>query len=222
MVNCTYMCYTELNSKGGTCISRKCTEKIMMKALVFGSLNAGSTIIIVVVALLFVILCWFISTLNGLRRTEVKIDEAVSGIDVALTKRYDTLTKMVDVAKSYATFEKTTILEAVKLRNGMSMRERNSATAAMDSAARELNFLAENYPQLHANENFRQLQVAIMDTEEHLQGARRAYNSNVSELNRKVVSFPTSIVAGMSGIRSKEFFEAEAAKREDVNVNITI
>ena len=64
--------------------------------------------------------------------------------------------------------------------------------------------------------------VAIMDTEEHLQGARRAYNSNVSELNRKVVSFPTSIVAGMSGIRSKEFFEAEAAKREDVNVNITI
>ena len=82
MVNCTYMCYTELNSKGGTCISRKCTEKSMMKALVFGSLNAGSTIIIVVVALLFVILCWFISTLNGLRRTEVKIDEAVSGIDV--------------------------------------------------------------------------------------------------------------------------------------------
>ena len=60
-----------------------------------------------------------------------------------------------------------------------------------------MNRAAENYPQLHANENFRQLQVAIMDTEEHLQGARRAYNSNVSELNRKVVSFPTSIVAGI-------------------------
>ena len=61
-----------------------------------------------------------------------------------------------------------------------------------------------------------------MDVEEHLQGARRAYNSNVSLLNRKIVTFPTSIVAGMSGIHAEEFFEAESNKRDDVNVNITI
>lgn len=179
-------------------------------------------VLIAVGAVVFIILVWYISTLNGLRQMKVKIKEAISGIDVALTKRYDVLTKMVNVAKSYATFEKATILEAVKLRKGMSMAERNQATGAMDQAARELNFLAENYPQLHANENFRQLQVAIMDVEEHLQGARRAYNSNVSALNRKIVTFPTSIVAGMSGIGAEEFFEAEAAKRQDVNVNIEI
>lgn len=160
--------------------------------------------------------------MNGLRRTQVKIDEAASGIDVALTKRYDVLTKMVDVAKSYATFEKQTILEAVKLRKGMSIQEKNNAAGIMNDVQREINVLAENYPQLHANENFRQLQVAIMDVEEHLQGARRAYNSNVSILNQKIVTFPTSIVASSSGITKESFFEAEETKRSDVNVNITI
>lgn len=192
-----------------------------MRTLIFG-VETGSMIAIVVAAVVVLLLFWYIGTLNGLRQTKIKIQEAVSGIDVALTKRYDVLTKMVDVAKSYATFEKATILEAVKLRSGMSMTERNQAVASMEQAAKELNFLAENYPQLHSNENFRQLQVAIMDVEEHLQGARRAYNSNVSLLNRKIVTFPTSIVAGLSGIHAEEFFEAEASKREDVNVNITI
>lgn len=183
----------------------------------------GWVVVVIVVAVLFVcVLGWWISTMNRLRQTRVKIEEASSGIDVALTKRYDVLTKMVDVAKSYATFEKQTILEAIKLRRGMSISEKNEAVERMGEVQRELNFLAENYPQLHSNENFRQLQVAIMDVEEHLQGARRAYNSNVSLLNRKIVTFPTSIVAGMSGIHAEEFFEAESNKRDDVNVNITI
>lgn len=199
----------------GTC------KKHMIKSLLFG-ISGGNVVIVAVAAVVVIILFWYIGTLNGLRQTKVKIQEAVSGIDVALTKRYDVLTKMVDVAKSYATFEKATILEAIKLRSGMSMSERNKAAASMEQAARELNFLAENYPQLHSNENFRQLQVAIMDVEEHLQGARRAYNSNVSLLNRKIVTFPTSIVAGMSGIHAEEFFEAESHKREDVDVKITI
>ncbi len=185
-------------------------------------METGSYIVITIGVILLILIIWYISTMNGLRQSKIKIEEAVSGIDVALTKRYDVLTKMVDVAKSYATFEKSTILEAIKLRKGMSMTERNQAANAMNETQRELNFLAENYPQLHANENFRQLQVAIMDVEEHLQGARRAYNSNVSALNRQVVSFPTSIVAGMCGIGKEDFFEAEAAKRADVDVKITI
>ena len=197
-------------------------ENIMTRYLMINALDGAAMVGVIIGVIVFVLLIWYISTLNGLRQTKVKIREAVSGIDVALTKRYDVLTKMVDVAKSYATFEKAAILEAIKLRSGMSMTERNKASEAMTQAAKELNFLAENYPQLHANENFRQLQVAIMDVEEHLQGARRAYNSNVSLLNRKIVSFPTSIVAGMAGITQEEFFQAEDSKRADVNVNITI
>ena len=75
----------------------------------------------IVLVVVFFVVIWWVSTLNGLRRTKVKIQEASSGIDVALTKRFDVLTKMVDVAKSYAKFEKETILEAVKLRKGMSI-----------------------------------------------------------------------------------------------------
>lgn len=179
-------------------------------------------IIGVVVLIVFIILVWWISTLNGLKKTQIKIEEASSGIDVALTKRYDVLTKMVQIAKSYAKFEKETILEAVKLRKGMSIAEKNEAAAAMGDVQRGLNILAENYPQLHANENFRQLQVAVMDVEEHLQGARRAYNSNVSTLNQKIVTFPTSIVAGVSGITRQAFFEAENEKRADVKMDLNI
>lgn len=176
----------------------------------------------IVLGIVILIAFWYIGVMNGLRRTQIKVDEAASGIDVALTKRYDVLTKMVNVAKSYATFEKETILEAVKLRKGMSVQEKNAAADIMNDVQREINVLAENYPQLHANENFRQLQVAIMDVEEHLQGARRAYNSNVSVLNQKVVTFPTSIVAGILGISRMAFFEAENEKRSDVDVNITV
>lgn len=185
--------------------------------------NSMPEIIIgVVVLIVFIILVWWISTLNGLKKTQIKIEEASSGIDVALTKRYDVLTKMVQIAKSYAKFEKETILEAVKLRKGMSIAEKNEAAAAMGDVQRGLNILAENYPQLHANENFRQLQVAVMDVEEHLQGARRAYNSNVSTLNQKIVTFPTSIVAGVGGITRQAFFEAENEKRADVKMDLNI
>ena len=90
----------------------------------------------------FIILVWWISTLNGLKKTQIKIEEASSGIDVALTKRYDVLTKMVQIAKSYAKFEKETILEAVKLRKGMSIAEKNEAAAAMGDVQRGLNILA--------------------------------------------------------------------------------
>ena len=194
----------------------------MKITLVFGSLGGFGTLGIIAIVIAFIALVWYVSTLNSFRGIQVKIDEAVSGIDVALTKRYDVLTKMVEVAKSYATFEKEAILEAVKLRSNMSMQERNEASDVMDRAAKEINFLAENYPQLHSNENFRRLQDAILDVEEHLQGARRAYNSNVSALNRKVISFPASIVAGMNGIYQQDFFVTEPAKREDVDVSITI
>ncbi len=180
------------------------------------------TAIITIVVIVILIGLWWITTMNGLRRLQVKIQEAISGIDVALTKRYDTLTKMVEVAKSYAKFEKETILETVKLRQGMSMSERNNAMATMDEARQGLNILAENYPQLHANENFKSLQLSIMDVEEHLAAARRAYNANVSQLNQRIIMFPTSLVANGCGIMAEPFFEAESNKREDVKMDLNI
>ncbi len=182
--------------------------------------NFLSALVIIVLVLGIIILFWYISTMNALRRSQLKIKEALSGIDVALTKRFDTLTKMVDVAKAYAKYEQETVFGSVRLRQGMSMSERKEVMADMDNTRSQLKLLAEAYPQLGANENYRQLQAAILDVEEHLQAARRAYNANVTKLNQQIVAFPSSIVAGMCRIGMEEYFEAEASKRQDVKMDL--
>jgi LemA protein len=157
--------------------------------------------------------------MNSLRRAEVKIDEALSSIDVALTKRYDVLTKMLDICKNYIKYEKETILETIKLRSGMSIEDRKAANTDLDQASNFINAVAENYPELKSSENFRQLQVSVMEVEEHLQAARRLYNSNVAYLNQKLVSFPTSIIAKNLGLTSRLFFEADVSKKQDVDMD---
>ena len=142
-------------------------------------------ILILVVLLLGVI--WYVSTLNKLNRSIVKVDESLSGIDVALTKRYDVLTKMIDVVKSYAKHEKETLIDVIKLRNNMSIKEMSQANQKMDDTMKKINVVVENYPELKSSENYKTLQQSIVDVEEHLQAARRVYNSNVSYYNQLLV-----------------------------------
>ena len=174
-------------------------------------------IVIVVIVLIFVI--WYISVSNKLNRSVVKIDESLSGIDVALTKRYDVLTKMIEVVKGYAKHEKETLFEVIKLREGMSIKEKNEANQSMDEALKQLNVVVENYPELKASENFKTLQQSIADVEEHLQAARRLYNSNVSLYNQMIVSFPSSVIAKGKGMTKREFFEADETRKEDVKIS---
>lgn len=176
-------------------------------------------ILIGVLVVVFIIVIWYASTYNGIKALGIKVDEGLSGIDVALTKRYDTLTKLLDVVKGYQKHEKEILLEVIKLRSGMSMAERNAANTQMDQAAKQINILAEAYPELKSSNNFIQLQNSIADVEEHLQAARRLYNSNVSAYNTKIVMFPNTIVANAMGAKEKEFFEAEEAKRSDVQMS---
>jgi len=152
-------------------------------------------IIGIIVLILVIIIVWYISTCNRLKRAIIKIDEADSGIDVALTKRYDVLTKMLDVAKGYAKHEKETLGEVIKLRKGMSIAEKQEANNKMTDTLGKINVLAEAYPELKSSENFKALQLSISDVEEHLQAARRLYNANISSYNQDIVTFPTSIVA---------------------------
>lgn len=177
-------------------------------------------IAIVLIVLALIIAGWFIGTSNKLNKAVVKIEEADSDIDVALTKRYDTLTKMVDVVKGYAKHEKETIFEVINLRKGMSVKEKQEASQKMDAMQGQINVLAEAYPELKSSENYNTLQKSIVEVEEHLQASRRMFNANVSVLNQMIVTFPTSIVAGMKGLGKKEFFEADEAKKEDVKMDL--
>lgn len=178
----------------------------------------GIVIAIIIAVILIGILGWYFSTFNGIKTAELKVSEALSGIDVALTKRYDVLTKMLDTVKAYKAYEKETLTELVRLRAGMSMNERNDANRKMDNLSSEIRLLAENYPELKSSENFIELQKAISDVEEHLQASRRLYNANVTDYNRRIVTFPSSVVAGMMGATQKSFFEADSVKRQDVKM----
>lgn len=177
------------------------------------------TIAIIIVAVVLVAVMWYIGTFNGIKVAQLKVKEALSGIDVALTKRYDVLTKMVDTVKGYQKYEKELLTEVISLRMGMSMQERNAANAQMNALSDKLNLFVENYPELKASANFAELQKAILDVEEHLQAARRMYNANVTSYNAKLVMFPSSVVAGAMGATPEEFFAAEEAKRSDVKMD---
>ena len=177
-------------------------------------------LIVIVVVIVLILLCYIISISNGLNKAIVKIDEAESDIDVSLTKRYDVLTKMIDTVKGYTKYEQETLFKTIELRQNMTIEEKNEANNAMQENFDKINALAENYPDLKASENYKTLQNAIADVEEHLQASRRLYNANVSSFNQKIVTFPTSIIASSKGLTKKEFFSAEEKKKEDVKIDL--
>lgn len=169
-------------------------------------------------ALILLFIIWWIYTGNRFRQLFVKIDESESGIDVALTKRFDTLTKMLDVCKMYAKHEGDTFANVINLRKGMSMAERSTANGKMDALAERISVIAEEYPELRSSEQFRELQLGIRDVEDHLQASRRFYNSNISTFNQLLVSFPSSVVGNHLKMTLKEFFETEEHKRQDISI----
>lgn len=181
----------------------------------------GIVVAAVIVLVFIIIVAWYISTMNWFRRTKVKVDEANSGIDVALTKRYDLLTKALAAVKGYAKHEAETLSKVIGMRTGsikeLSLNEKSKLNAELSQVQRGINVVVEQYPQLKADTQFTLLQNQTADCEEQLQAARRVYNSNVSIFNQKRVTFPSSIVAKRIGFTSDlEFFKADEEKRQDV------
>lgn len=181
----------------------------------------GIVVAIIVVILVISVIAWWIKTGNLLKREVVKIDESSSGIDVALTKRYDLLTKAVAVVKGVAKHEKETLIGVIEMRRpaaDASMKEKSEFATSMTKAFDSINIVAEKYPEIKANQNFTALQNQISEVEEQLQAARRVYNSNVSIYNQDIVVFPKSIVANHLRMVKRDFFEAEETKRQDVSI----
>lgn len=188
--------------------------------------ETGLIVLIVVIVVLLIaviaIVAWCISTRNTFKIMKVKVDEAASGIDVALTKRFDLLTKSLAATKGYARHEVETLEKVVNLRSGnsikeMSMKDKNALTNEIAEVSKGLNILVEQYPNLKADATFVELQRQTADCEEQLQAARRIYNSNVSTFNQKRNVWPSSIIANKIGFKEDlDFFEAEESKREDV------
>lgn len=169
---------------------------------------------IILFVIFLVLLIVNIAIYNSVIKLSVKVDEAFSGIDVALAKRYDLLSQMVAVVKGYMKYEKETLLEVIKIRKGMSLEEKETANTKMNEASKKINITVEKYPELKADKNVMILQKSILDAEEHLQAARRLYNSNVSLYNQKILTFPSNIIAKKMKMTKKDFFKVEEDKKE--------
>ena len=172
--------------------------------------------IIVILVVVLAIVYWCIKTFNGFKKKEIRVQEELSGIEVALTKRCDMLAKMLDTAKGYMAHESELFTKVIELRRGMSVAEMNDAQRQMDTLSVRFFAVAENYPELRSSSVLAELQRSIRDAEEHLQAARRLYNSSVTAYNTAIAMFPAKLLAGSR--QPKEFFAADASKREDVKM----
>jgi LemA protein len=177
----------------------------------------------ILLGLVVVIAFVLIGIYNSLVQLRVRCDSAWSDIDVQLKRRHDLIPNLVETVKGYATHEKGTFENIAKFRS-QAMQATTPADKAvaenqLSGALKSLFAVAENYPELKASEEFTQLQGSLNQTEDTIQNARRYYNAVVRDLNTKVQSFPSNIIAGMFGFQARQFFEVtEAADREPVAV----
>lgn len=190
------------------------------------ALIIGLSVVGVIVLIILILVIWYISTMNRIRRMQINIDESLSGIDVALNKRFDLLTKQLGATKGYMEHEKETLSLVTQMRAGIPTNNEGARDVAkmqefnsnLDKIASAVNMTFEKYPDLRASENVAVLQASIVDVEEHLQAARRLYNNNVSTYNKYIIVFPNSIVAHRIAAEPRQFFNVEEGKSKDVEI----
>src|SRR5438477_873107 len=174
-------------------------------------------LVIIIAAVIIVVVMY-----NTLVQLRVRCDSAWSDIDVQLKRRHDLIPNLVETVKGYAAHEKGTFENIAKFRSqamqATTPEDKAAAENQLTGALKSLFAVAENYPELKASEEFTQLQASLSQTEDSIQNARRYYNAVVRDLNTKIQSFPTNILAGMFGFQRRQFFEVEAADREPVAV----
>ena len=177
---------------------------------------------IIILAVLAAVVIWIIAVYNGLIKLKNRVDEAWSDIDVQLKRRYNLIPNLVNTVKGYAAHEKE-LFEKVTEARASAMKaeapaEKEKAENMLSGALKSLFAVAENYPDLKANQNFLELQRELSDTENKIQASRRFYNGNVRDFNTKIQIFPNNIIAGMLKFTQREFFEAEGEEKENVKV----
>jgi len=169
------------------------------------------TLTLIVLGILAVIIIFFIVTYNGFVVLVNRTKEALSDIDVQLKRRYDLIPNLVETVKGYATherevFEKVTQARAQAMQ-AQGVKEKQEAENVLSGALKSLFAVSENYPELKAADNFLELQRELTDTEDKIQGARRFYNGNVRDLNIKVETFPSNLIASLFNF-SKKYSES--------------
>lgn len=182
--------------------------------------------IVLGILVLFIII--YAGIYNGLVRARLKVKEAWSGIDVQLKRRYELVPNLVNTVKGYATHEKE-LLEKVTAARASALQvpaghvaDQSQAENTLTGALKSVFAIAENYPDLKANQNFLSLQSQLAETEDQIAASRRIYNGNVTNLNGTVESFPSNLIAGMHNFTKEEFFELDEEEKKVVRKAVEV
>ena len=196
------------------------------------TLSKGAIALLVIALVAFGLISWYFSTKNALVSVDEGVSTAWSNVENQYQRRADLIPNLVETVKGYAKHEENTFKEVVEARakatqitvdpSNMTpekMKEFQAAQGELGSALGRLIAVSENYPELKANENFKDLQAQLEGTENRINEARRQFNQAVQDYNLKVRQFPSSIVANMAGFTTKTKFEAEAGSEKAPKVS---
>jgi len=180
--------------------------------------------VLILVVLLVVVVGWAVVTYNGLIKLRNLVQEAWRQIDVELTRRHDLIGNLVETVKGYAAHERGTLEDVVKARSaamapGQSPAAQAQSEDVLGQALGRLLAIVEAYPDLKANSNFLALQNELTATEDRVASARRYYNATVRDLNTKVETVPSNVIAGVFNVERAEYFEAVGEQREAPRVD---
>lgn len=183
------------------------------------------TLPVIGIGFLAVVAMYLLNLYNGLVSLKTRIEEAWSQIDVQLKRRTDLIPNLVETVKGYAKHEKTVFEEVTKARAALmgakSLDKKAEASDVLTGALGKLFAVAENYPQLKANEGFTQLQKELSDTEDKVAYSRQYYNTTVMDYNVKIRVFPNNLLSGMFGFTEKEFFGVSEEDKKPVKVSFS-
>jgi LemA protein len=177
------------------------------------------------VAVIVILVMYVIGTYNGFIALRNRANNAWADIDVQLKRRHDLVPNLVETVKGYAGHEKSVLEDVTKFRS-MAMQAQSTGDRAesenmLTQALKSLFAVSEAYPELKADQNFRELQTQLSELEDQIQMARRYYNAVVRDLNTKREMFPSSIIANMAAIQQMPYFEIQDEDRENVQVKFT-
>jgi LemA protein len=178
----------------------------------------------IVVALLVVMLLWAVYTYNRLVTLRNRVENGWSQIDVQLRRRYDLIPNLIETVKGYAAHEREVFEHVTEARTramgASGVQDQASAENAITAGLGRLIAVAENYPDLKANQNFLALQEELIGTESKIAYARQFYNDQVALLNTLIQKFPANLIAGLGHFEPKPFFEIDEPVRGPVQVDI--
>jgi LemA protein len=181
-------------------------------------MDTSTVILVIAVAVIIILALVILFTYNSLVRLKIRVDEAWSDITVQLKRRMDLIPNLVESVKGYAKHESGVFEEVTKARanvlGAQGVKDTAAAENQFEGALKSLFAVSEAYPDLKANQNFISLQNELVDTEDKIQASRRFYNGGVRDLNIKVETFPSNIIAKMFGFAGRDFFELDDAAQK--------